>query len=220
MPVAGPRFILFKLCATRTDCPHDRADMMALTKADLLSYEDYERSRDVFRKRIIDLKQRRRLSVGDKITLLFENRETIQFQIQEMIRAERIVDPDKVQGELDVYNALLPGEGELSATLFIEITDSDHIERDLDAFQGIDRGQTVALRAGSLAVYGQFEGGHSKEDKISAVHFVKFCPSSEWMRALAQGGTSASVLVHHPAYRREADVPEEMKQEWLADLRG
>ena len=194
--------------------------MMALTKADLLSYEDYERSRDVFRKRIIDLKQRRRLSVGDKITLLFENRETIQFQIQEMIRAERIVDPDKVQGELDVYNALLPGEGELSATLFIEITDSDHIERDLDAFQGIDRGQTVALRAGSLAVYGQFEGGHSKEDKISAVHFVKFCPSPEWIRELAQEGASVSIRIDHSAYRKEAEVPEAMRQEWLADLRS
>ncbi|HKN86139.1 MAG TPA: DUF3501 family protein [Nitrospiraceae bacterium] len=194
--------------------------MIPLTKTDLLSYEDYERSRDAFRKRIIDLKQRRRLSVGDKITLLFENRETIQFQIQEMIRAERIVDPDKVQVELDVYNALLPGEGELSATLFIEITDSDHIERDLDAFQGIDRGQTVALRAGSLAIYGHFEGGHSKEDKISAVHFVKFCPSSEWIQSLAQKGTSASVQVNHSAYRREAQVPEEMKQEWLADLRA
>jgi len=194
--------------------------MIPLAKADLLSYEDYERGRDAFRKRIIDLKQRRRVSVGDKITLLFENRETIQFQIQEMIRAERIVDPDKVQGELDVYNVLLPGEGELSATLFIEITESDHIERDLDAFQGIDRGQTVALRARSFAIYGEFEGGHSKQDKISAVHFVKFRPSSEWIQTLAQEGTSTSILINHPAYRREAEVPEGMRQEWLADLKA
>lgn len=190
-----------------------------LTKTDLLSYEDYERSRDTFRTRIIELKQRRRLSVGDKITLVFENRDTIQFQIQEMIRAERIVDPNKVQVELDVYNALLPGDGELSATLFIEITESDQIERDLDAFQGIDRGQTVALLAGSSAIYGNFEGGHSKEDKISAVHFVKFCPSSEWIRELTQDGTSVSIRIDHPAYRWEAAVPGEMRQEWLADLR-
>lgn len=194
--------------------------MTPLAKADLLSYEDYERTRDAFRKRIIALKQRRRLSVGDKITLIFENRETIQFQIQEMIRAERIVDPDKVQVELEVYNALLPGEGELSATLFIEITESDQIERDLDAFQGIDRGQTVALLTGFSAVYGHFEGGHSKEGKISAVHFVKFCPSSEWIRELAQDGASVSIRIDHPAYRREAEVPNEMRQEWLADLRS
>jgi hypothetical protein len=194
--------------------------MNPLTKADLLSYEDYERSRDAFRTRIIALKQRRRLSVGDKITLVFENRETIQFQIQEMIRAERIVDPGKVQNELDVYNALLPAKGELSATLFIEITESDQIERDLDAFQGIDRGQTVALLAGSSAVYGNFEGGHSKEDKISAVHFVKFCPSFEWIRELGQDGMSVSIRIDHPAYRWEAEVPQAMRQEWLADLRS
>ena len=194
--------------------------MNPLTKADLLSYEDYERSRDAFRTRIIALKQRRRLSVGDKITLVFENRETIQFQIQEMIRAERIVDPGKVQNELDVYNALLPAKGELSATLFIEITESDQIERDLDAFQGIDRGQTVALLAGSSAVYANFEGGHSKEDKISAVHFVKFCPSFEWIRELGQDGMSVSIRIDHPAYRWEAEVPQAMRQEWLADLRS
>jgi hypothetical protein len=198
--------------------PHESVDMKPLTKADLLSYEDYESSRDAFRTRIIAMKQRRRLSVGDKITLVFENRDTIQFQIQEMIRAERIVDPGKVQDELDVYNALLPAKGELSATLFIEITESDQIERDLDAFQGIDRGQTVALLAGASAVYGNFEGGHSKEDKISAVHFVKFCPSSEWTHELAQDGTSVSIRVTHPAYQWEAEVPREMRQEWLADL--
>jgi hypothetical protein len=193
--------------------------MKSLAKADLLPYEAYERSRDSFRKRIINLKQRRRLSVGDTITLVFENRDTIQFQIQEMIRTERIVDPDKVQEELDVYNALLPGDGELSATLFIEITESDQIQRDLDAFQGIDRGQTVAILAGSSAVYGHFESGHSKEDKISAVHFVKFRPSPEWVQELARDGASVSIRIDHSTYRREAKVSEEMRQEWLADLR-
>lgn len=193
--------------------------MKPLAKADLLSYEAYERSRESFRKRIIEVKQRRRLSIGDKVALVFENRDTIQFQIQEMIRAERIVDPHKVQGELDVYNALLPGHGELSATFFIEIADSDQIKRDLDVFQGIDRGQTVAIFAGPSAVYGQFESGHSQEDKISAVHCVKFFPSPEWIREMAQEGASVSIRIDHSAYRREASVSGEMRQEWLADLR-
>jgi Protein of unknown function (DUF3501) len=193
--------------------------MKPLAKTDLLPYEAYERSRDSFRKRIIELKQRRRLSIGDKVTLVFENRDTIQFQIQEMIRAERIVDPDKVQGELDVYNALLPGDGELSATLFIEITDSDQTERDLDVFQGIDRGQTVAILAAPWAAYGEFESGHSKADKISAVHFVKFSPSPQWIREVAQEGAAVSVRIDHSAYRREVKVSDEMRREWLADLR-
>src|SRR3982750_1541036 len=108
--------------------------MTPLAKKDLLSYEAYEHRRHSFRQHIIELKQRRRLSVGDKVSLLFENRETIRFQIKEMIRAERILDPDKVQGELDVYNALLPSDGQLSAILFIEISNRYQIERDLKAF--------------------------------------------------------------------------------------
>ena len=86
--------------------------MKPLTREDLLSLDEYERQRDAYRSRIIALKQRRRLSLGSLITLVFENRETLQFQVQEMIRAERIVQPTKVQDELDVYNALLPAANE------------------------------------------------------------------------------------------------------------
>jgi hypothetical protein len=137
-----------------------------------------------------------------------------------MIRAERIVDPGKVQEELDVYNALLPGRGELSATLFIEVTDSADIKRDLDAFQGIDRGRTVSLVGGLESAHGTFEGGHSKEDKISAVHFVRFRPSPRFIEILQRGGGPVAARVDHPAYRAEASVSREMQQEWLTDLTG
>jgi hypothetical protein len=189
-----------------------------LTKDDLIPCAEYERVRDSFRQRIIALKRRRRISVGEKITLLFENRETIQFQIQEMIRTERIVDDAKVQDELDVYNAQLPGEGELSATLFIEITESERIKEELDAFQGLDRGEKVALEAGPHRIFGGFEGGHSKEDKISAVHFVRFRPTGEFLGELRRRGGPLSVVVAHPNYRARAPVPEAMRQEWLQDL--
>ena len=101
------------------------------------------------------MKRRRRISVGEHVTLLFENLDTIRFQIQEMIRAERIVDPGRVQEELDVYNALLPAEGELSATLFIELTDNERLKEDLDGFKGIDRGKTVCLKVPSAVVRGE-----------------------------------------------------------------
>ena len=97
--------------------------MKALTPDDIIPSADYERQREGFRARIIELKKRRRISVGPLITLVFENRETLLFQIQEMVRVEQIFDPAKVQEELDVYNALLPAAGEVSATLLIEITD-------------------------------------------------------------------------------------------------
>jgi Protein of unknown function (DUF3501) len=192
--------------------------MRPLSKEDLISYEEYERQRDAFRQRIIALKARRRIGVGDNITLVFENRETIQFQVQEMIRVERIVDAPKIQEELDVYNALLPGDGELSATLFIEITNSDQIKKDLDRFQGIDREGRVALRAGSLTVPGEFEEGHSNEDKLSAVHFVKFRPSPEFVRTLTDERTQASVAIDHPGYEQNAAVSDALRQEWLRDL--
>ncbi|HEX3204109.1 MAG TPA: DUF3501 family protein [Nitrospiraceae bacterium] len=192
--------------------------MRSLTKEDVIPSDEYERVRDSFRQRIIELKRRRRISIGDTITLVFENRDTMKFQVQEMLRAEHIVDPVKVQEELDVYNALIPQDGELSATLFIEITDGDRIQKDLDALHGIDRGQVLALKAGRHTVYGEFEGGRSKEDKISAVHFVTFRPSSEWTHELTRGESPLSVAIEHPNYRQEANVPSELRMEWLSDL--
>ncbi len=194
--------------------------MKPLTQESLIDYAEYERQREDFRRRMIELKRVRRISVGPKITLVFENRDTIQFQIQEMIRAERIVDPVKVQEELDVYNALLPAPGELSATLFIEITDSADIKRDLDAFQGIDRGRTVSIEAGGLASYGQFEGGHSKDDKISAVHFVRFAISSGLQDALRTEVTPITLRIRHRHYEAETAVSSALRRQWVEDLRA
>ena len=131
--------------------------MKRLTHDELIPQEEYERQRDSYRQTIIALKRRRRITIGDKVTLVFENRETLRFQIQEMIRVERMVDPEKVQEELDMYNALLPAPGELSATLLIELTDPDTMKQWLDLFMGLDHGQTVGLRAAGGIVYGEFE---------------------------------------------------------------
>src|SRR5262249_40372811 len=136
---------------------------------------EYEKVREAFRRETIALKARRRVAVGDRLSLLFENRRTVLFQIQEMIRAERIVARERVQDEIDVYNELIPGSGELSATLMIEIEDKARIKPELDRFMGIDSGQHVWLQIGrDFAIPGQFEAGHSKEDKLAAVHFVRF----------------------------------------------
>lgn len=194
--------------------------MMTLTVADLIPYAEYERVRNDFRRQVIVRKQRRRISIGDRITLVFENRETIQFQIQEMIRAERIVDPVKVQDELDVYNHLLPSSGELSATLFIEITDEADIKTELDAFHGIDRGETVAIQVGTDRIFARFEGGHSNEEKISAVHFVRFSVPRGMVSRLASEQEPVSLVVHHGTYRAVAPISAAMRAEWLADLAG
>jgi len=192
--------------------------MNLLTPQDLLSAAEYEQDRLIIRQHIIALKKRRRISVGALLTLVFENRETLLFQIQEMIRTERIFDPGKIQEECDVYNALLPDRDELSATLFIEITDSEKIQALLDSFQNIDRGDTVAIKVGDTSIYANFEAGHSKEDKISAVHFVKFSTTPAFRDLLAQSEIPVFLTILHPQYRAEALVPPEMRQEWLKDL--
>ncbi|HEU5093034.1 MAG TPA: DUF3501 family protein [Nitrospira sp.] len=193
--------------------------MNVITANDLMSYEEYERRREVFRTKIIALKQRRRISVGPFITMVFENRETLQFQIQEMIRAERIVEPAKVQDELDVYNALLPQQNELSATLLIEITDEAKMKEKLDQFMGLDHGEKVAIIAGGEEAFGEFEGGRSHETKISAVHFVRFRPSAEMKRAFADLTRPVTIRVIHGGYHEKVPIPGSMREEWLADLR-
>jgi len=193
--------------------------MNSLTPQDLLPSFEYEQQREQFRSQIIALKQRRRISVGPLITLVFENRETLRFQTQEMIRVEQILDPDKVQEELDVYNALMPGSGELSATLLIEITEQDRMKEWLDVFMGLDHGETVAIRAGTEQVFGEFEGGHSHETKISAVHFVRFKPTASMTAAFADLHVPVALTVHHHVYHAEASVPGSLRDEWLKDLR-
>lgn len=191
--------------------------MMPLTQNDLLSPAEYEAQRPTYRQHIIALKKRRRIHLGNLITIVFENRETVRFQIQEMIRVERIFDPEKIQEELDVYNELLPKSGELSATLFIEITEDYQIKPVLDSFQNLDRDPTLAIHIGEKAVFAEFEAGHSKEDKISAVHFIRFRPDPEWISAL-RTGTQPLMTLAQETYSAEAKVPAEMTKEWLKDL--
>ena len=193
--------------------------MNKITQQDMLSHTDYEEQRASIRQKIITLKKRRRIAVGDLVTLIFENRETILFQIQEMVRTERIFAPEKIQEEIDVYNALLPEAEELSATLFIEITDSDRIQELLDSFQEIDRSDTLAMCVGDQEVYAEFEAGHSKEDKISAVHFVRFKTHAAFCELLRNPEIPATMRISHPHYQAKTGVPKEMRDEWLNDLK-
>lgn len=193
--------------------------MKVITSGDVIPHEEYERQREAFRAKIIALKQRRRISVGPLITVVFENRETLRFQIQEMIRTERIVDPVKVQDELDVYNALLPKRNELSATLLIEITDEAKMKEKLDQFMGLDHGEKMAIVADGEEAFGEFEGGRSHETKISAVHFVRFRPTASMKRAFADLTRPVVIRVNHGEYHQEVPVPGSMREEWLADLK-
>lgn len=186
---------------------------------DVLNFFDYEKVREDRRRRVIALKEKRRVQVGPYLSFVFENRATLLFQIQEMCRAERIVDDARVQEEIDVYSALLPGPGELSATLFIEIADKDQIKAVLDRFMGIDTGEHVWMEmAGGVRVPGIFEAGHSDEEKgkLAAVHFVRFIFSDGAMSAFRT--SPVDLVTDHPAARARARLSDETKAELLTDL--
>ncbi|HZI93119.1 MAG TPA: DUF3501 family protein [Patescibacteria group bacterium] len=194
--------------------------MQKLTIHDVKDLVEYEKVRDSFRRRIIETKARRRVTVGDRVSLVFENRETALSQVQEMVRAERIVDPEKIQFEVDTYNALIPAPGELSATLFIEITDAADIRRELDRLIGLDAPGVVWFDLGAAGrADGLFEAGHSNEERISAVHYVKF-PFSPAQRAAFLQIPELFLVVDHPAYRHRASIADVTRRALAEDLAG
>ena len=189
--------------------------MKKVALADIVGNAAYEKVREKFRQRIIELKQRRRIAVGDKVTLVFENRDTVIFQIQEMMRAEKISDLDKIREEIEVYNELMPAPGELSATLFLEIEDQTHLRDDLLKFLGID--EAVYLKVGSQSIHARFEEGHSKEDKISAVQYVKFPLPESALEAFVKG-EKAELVIDHPNYQARALIEPSTRQSLVEDL--
>lgn len=191
--------------------------MKKLTVEDLMGPSAYEKVRPKFREEIIAHKENRRVAVGDRVSLVFEDRKTVLFQIQEMLRAEKITDLHKIKDEVEVYNSLLPDTNELSATLFLEIEDQSKIREDLLKFLGID--ERVFLKIGSThAIQATFEEGHSKEDKISAVQYVRFPMGNQALEAFVAGKEKTTVLVDHPNYRAETELSEEMRQSLCRDL--
>jgi uncharacterized protein DUF3501 len=186
---------------------------------DVLNFFEYEKVREQTRRRVMELKRARRVSVGRHLAFLFENRDTLLFQIQEMCRVERIADDARIQEEIDVYDPLLPGAGGLSATMMIEIADKDQIKPVLDRFMGIDVGQHVWMQIGrEYAVPGEFEAGRSDEElgKLSAVHFVRFALPPPAIAAFPD--SEVFLVVDHPAERARTRLSDETRAALLRDL--
>jgi len=189
--------------------------MEKITRNDVKNLYEYEKHRGELRRQVIETKARRRIAVGDRVTFVFENRETVLNQIHEMMRAERIVDDDKLVEEIEVYNELIPDAGELSATMFIEIPELKMIQPELDKLLGID--DCVWIEVGDLSVKGRFDPRQSREDRISAVHYIRFPFSKEASDALKDGKT-ACIIIAHDRYRASAEIPEALRRELVGDL--
>jgi hypothetical protein len=192
-----------------------RKRMRKVILDDILGLAAYEKVRNDSRRRIIELKQKRRLSIGDKVSVVFENRDTVIFQIQEMLRAERITDLDKIREEIATYNEMIPGPGDLSATLFLEIENQTHLRDELLKFLGID--EAVSLKVGDHRIAARFEAGRSKEDKISAVQYVRFRFDQPALQEFL-GGKTAELVIDHENYKARAILPPETQQSLAEDL--
>lgn len=195
--------------------------MRKLTLHDLKDIAEYERSREAFRDFIIQLKSRRRVPVGDKISFVFENGETVLFQIQEMMRVERIVALEKIKEELDVYNPLIPDDGELSATMFVEIREQEQVKPELLRLAGITRPGCVFFQLGrDETVAALFEEGREEEGKVSAVQYCRF-PFSPGQRALfADASVPAELVVAHPNFCASALIGASTRESLLEDMRS
>jgi len=196
--------------------------MNKLALSDVKNLHEYELIRDAWRKDVIAVKARRRVLLGDSMSLLFECRLTVLNQVQEMCRAERLARPEAVQQELDVYNELLPDAGELSATLLVEITEEARIQPRLDALIGLSSGRHLWLELNGRRVFARFLEGQGREDRIAAVQYLRFPVGSDPAdaRALAAGPAPVSVHVDHPGYRASAVLSAETRAEIARDLGG
>lgn len=191
--------------------------MKKVSLDEVMGLTRYEQVRDDFRRRIIALKKQRRVPIGDHITFVFENRDTVLFQIQEMLRAERITDLDKVRFEVEVYNELIPEDGELSATMLIEITEQERIRPELVRLIGIEK--AVSLRIGKqFSIPAIFEAGRSKEDNLSAVQYVRFVLPPEARRALRDEQPDAAIVVNHPHYQAHAVLPSDLRRALASEV--
>lgn len=191
--------------------------MRKLTIDDIKDQRAYERERPEFRARIIAMKKRRRIHLGDLMTITFENTDTMRFQVQEMARVERMITDEQIEHEVATYNELVPDPGELSATLFIEIDDKERLYEWLPKLVGIQRAVSIWLHDGSVVPADPLDEDRlTREETTTTVHYLKFRFAPEQAAALKERG--ARIVVDHPHYDAVVELTDEQRAELAGDL--
>ena len=195
-----------------------------LTLDDIADLRAYERERESFRSHIIELKKSRRVGIGPIVTVMFENRETMRFQIQEMARVEKILTDEAIQHEVDTYNALIPEPGQLSATLFLELTSKDQLVEWLPKLVGIERSVRLVIGspdAGGLIVPCIPEESHedqlTRPDVTASVHYIRFELDDAAIERFAS--EPVALAVDHDHYLESTPLSDTTKASLLTDLR-
>jgi hypothetical protein len=192
--------------------------MDKLTVADLLSLEQYHQRRAEFRAQVLAHKRNRQAHVGPNVTLYFEDRLTMQYQIQEMLRAERIFESEAIAEELDAYNPLIPDGRNLKATMMLEYPDVEERRAALQDLAGIEHAVYVAIGDGPrITAVADEDLPRSNDDKTSAVHFLRFELDAGAAAALKRGA-SLKIGVDHPQYRHELAASADVARALAADL--
>ncbi len=192
--------------------------MKKLELASLLNIIEYEKVRDEYRKDIILYKMNRRIALGPNVTVVFENERTLSFQIQEIMRAERLVHDEQILEEIEVYNSIMPPVNGLSATLFIEITDENKIKSILNDFIGLTDGDYLYFDIGGDKVYAKFEQGREEEDKISSVHYVQFFFDKDQKTKFIDSSKKVSIVIDYKNYIYSEIVKDRMRSSLYKDL--
>lgn len=186
-----------------------------ITRRDIKGPALYGPIRDDYRHRVIALKRPRRVIVGDRVALVFENRHTLSLQIEEILRTESMTREEQIADEIAVYNEMMPTETSLSATLFIELPADEEARPALDKLIGLD--EHVTLHVGPHAIRAAFEPGRSTEDRISAVQYTRYPLTPEARAALQTPGTPIVLEIDHPNYRHLVTCSEELRASLAAD---
>ena len=193
--------------------------MAKLTLDDITDLRAYERERDEFRTEIISMKKRRRIPVGDILTMVFENTATMRFQIQEMARVERMLRDEQIAHEIETYNELIPEDGELSCTLFIELTDDEALRYWLPRLTDIER--NIVFVVGDEVVEAREQDAYrlTRDDITSTVHYLKFGPFTEAQQAaFRDGGAPVRIVVEHPEYQADVALTADQREELVGDF--
>ncbi len=192
--------------------------MQSLSREDLFSLEEYAERRGAFRARVMEHKANRKVHVGEHATLYFEDRLTMQYQIQEMLRAERIFERAGIEDELDAYNPLIPDGSNWKATFMIEYDDASERKLALAKLIGIeDRVWAKVVGFEPVRAIADEDLDRENEEKTSSVHFLRFELDDD-MRAAVKRGAPVSMGIDHPEYRHELELPAATRASLSADL--
>lgn len=191
--------------------------MPKLTHEKLFSLEHYARVRSQFRDQVMAHKKDRRLAFGDHAALYFEDALTMKYQVQEMLRLERIFEPDLIQAELDVYNPLIPDGQNWKATFMIEYADPKERHTALAKLTGIEDKVWVSVKGHKVYAIANEDIPRSRADKTAAVHFLRFEFPLEICGDI-KAGAPITAGIDHPAYKIEVVMPENVRNSLAADL--